>query len=37
MSEYRNSVEYAGLAEVHGLIAALAGPHPADRRHAREA
>jgi HEAT repeat protein len=37
MSEYRNSMEYAGLADVQDLIAALAGPNPAERQHAREA
>ena len=37
MSEYRNSVEYAGVADIHGLIASLAGASPAERQHAREA
>ena len=36
MSEQRNSVGYAGLADVRGLIAALGGPNPADRQHARD-
>jgi HEAT repeat protein len=36
MSEYRNSVQYAGLAEVYDLIAALSGKKAADRQHARE-
>ncbi len=37
MWEYRNSVEYAGVADIHGLIASLAGASPAERQHAREA
>ena len=37
MSEYRNSVEYVGVADIHGLIVALAGASPAERQHAREA
>jgi HEAT repeat protein len=37
MSEYYNSVEYAGQADVHGMIEALAGTNPIDRQHAREA
>jgi HEAT repeat protein len=36
MSEYRNSVQYAGLADVQSTIAALRGTNPADRQHARE-
>jgi HEAT repeat protein len=37
MSESRNSVEYAGLADLHELIAMLASSNPADRQHARGA
>ncbi len=36
MSEYRSSVQYAGVADVHGLLAALKATDARDRQHARE-